>query len=92
MARRIRLVFEELMQQMPIPVLAQPDIHTVIEYSEAEESAVMAACCIGSAFDVTAKGEALPRKALQSAVSGMACAWDGNTERANRAAMRFRTA
>ncbi len=92
MARRIRLTFEELVHQMLIPALAQPDIQTVIEYSEAGESAVLTARYNGPAFDVTAKGEELPLKVLQSAVSEMVYSWHENAERPNQAVLYIRTA
>ena len=92
MAHRIRLAFEELVQQTLMPALAQPDIQAVIEYSEAEESAVLTVRYGGPAFDVTAKGEELSLKVLQSAVSDVAYAWDENAERPNQATMHIRTA
>ena len=92
MAHRVRLAFEELVQQMLIPTLTQPDIQAVIEYSEAEESAVLTVRYNGPAFDVTAKGEELSLKVLQSAVSDMTYILDENTERPNQAVLRIRTA
>ena len=89
-ANRIRLAFEELVHQMLIPALAQPDIRTVIEYSEAGESAVMTVNYNGPTFDVTARGEELPLKVLQSAVSEMEYTRDENAELPNRAVMRIR--
>ncbi len=91
-AHRVRLAFEELVQQTLIPTLAQPDIQTVIEYSETEESAVLTVRYNGPSFDVTAKGEALSLKVLRSAVSDMAYTWDENAERPNQAVLRIRTA
>ena len=46
----------------------------------------------GPVFDVTAKGEELPLKVLQSAVSDMAYTWHENAERHNQATMHIRTA
>ena len=91
-AHRVRLAFEELVQQILIPVLAQPDIQTVIEYSEAGESAVMTVHYNGPAFDVTEKGEELALKVLKSAVSDMSYTWDENAERPNQAVLHIRTA
>ena len=90
-AHRVRLAFEELVQQMLIPALAQPDIQTVIEYSEAEESAALTVRYNGPAFDVTKQGDALSLKVLKSAVSDIAYAWDENAERPNQAVLRIRT-
>ena len=89
-AHRVRLAFEELVQQMLIPALAQPDIQTVIEYSEAEESAVLTVRYNGPAFDVTKWGEELPLKVLQSAVTEMAYTRDENADHPNRAVLRIR--
>ena len=91
-AHRVRLAFEELIQQMLIPALSQPDIQSVIEYSEAEESAVLTVRYGGPSFDVTAKGDELSLKVLKSAVSDMAYTWDENAERPNQAVLRIRTA
>ncbi|MBR3106676.1 MAG: amino acid ABC transporter ATP-binding protein, partial [Clostridia bacterium] len=91
-AHRVRLAFEELVQQMLIPTLAQPDIQTVIEYSEAEESAVLTVRYSGPAFDLTKKGDELSLRVLQSAVADMAYAWDENAERPNQATLHIRTA
>ena len=91
-ASRIHLAFEELVQQMLIPVLPQPDIQAVIEYSEAEESAYLTVRYGGPSFDVTVKGEKLSLKVLQSAVSDMAYTWDENAERPNQAVLHIRKA
>jgi polar amino acid transport system ATP-binding protein len=41
LANRIRLAFEELVQQMLIPALESPRIQATIEYSEADERATI---------------------------------------------------
>ena len=92
MAHRVRLAFEELVQQMLIPTLAQPDIQAVIEYSEAEESAVLTVRYNGPAFDVTKQGNELSLKVLQSAVTDIFYTWNENAERPNQAVLRIRTA
>ncbi|MBR3738831.1 MAG: amino acid ABC transporter ATP-binding protein, partial [Clostridia bacterium] len=91
-AHRVRLAFEELVQQMLIPVLPQPDIQTVIEYSEADESAVLTVRYNGPAYDAIKQGNELSLKVLQSAVSDMAYTWGENAERPNQAVLRIRTA
>ena len=92
MNRHIHLAFEELVQQMLIPALAQPDIQAVIEYSEAEESAVLTVRYNGPAFDVTTQGDELSLRVLQSAVSDMAYTLDENKKRPNQAVLRIRSA
>jgi len=91
-AHRIRLAFEELVQQILVPVLAQPDIKTMIEYSEEEESAVMTVRYNGPAFDATQNGDELPLKLLESAVSEMCYTRDENAKRPNQAVLKIRTA
>ena len=90
-AQRIHLAFEELVQQTLIPALAQPDIQTVIEYSEAGESAVMTVRYNGPAFDVTARGDELSLMVLKSAVSDIDYTWNENEARPNQAVLRIRT-
>ena len=91
-AQRICLAFEELVQQMLIPVLEQPNIKTVIEYSEAEESTILTVRYNGPAFDVTTQGDELSIMVLKSAVSDMSYAWDEDADRSNKAVLRIRTA
>ncbi len=90
-ASRVRLAFEELVQQMLIPNLTQPDIQAVIEYSEAEESAALTVNYNGPEFDVTTRGDELSLKVLRSAVSDMAYSRDENAERPNQAVLHIRT-
>ena len=92
MASRIHLAFEELVQQMLVPALVQPDIQSVIEYSEAEENAVLTVRYNGPAFDVTAQGNELSLMVLKSAVSDMAYTWDESKKRPNQAVLRIRKA
>ncbi len=48
---RIRLAFEELVQQILLPRLEEPRIHVAIEYSEAGESVSMTVLYNGPVFD-----------------------------------------
>ena len=75
---------------MLIPTLAQPDIQAVIEYSEAEESAVMTVRYNGGRYDVTQEGDALPLTVLQSAVSSMEYAEEKDDPLPNRLVMQIR--
>ena len=91
-AHYIHLAFEEMVQQTLIPALAQPDIRAIVEYSEAEESAVLTVRYNGPAFDVTKQGNELSRKVLQSAVSDMVYTRDESKKRPNQAVLRIKTA
>ena len=55
---RIRLAFEELAQQMLLPVLERTPVHVTVEYSAAEEQATVTAAYGGDRFD-PAEGENL---------------------------------
>lgn len=48
---RIHLVFEELVEQILIPVLPQPHIQMTVEYSEAEQKVTMTVLYNGEPFD-----------------------------------------
>ena len=90
MANRIRLAFEELVQQTLIPALKHPDIRIVIEYSEVAESATMTVRYNGPAFDATTREEGLSRKVLESTVSGMAYEQTDDTECPNQVTLHIR--
>jgi len=91
-ANHIQLAFEELIHQTLIPVLEQPSIRVVIEYSEAEESAILTIRYNGPSNDVTTKVEELSRKVLTSAVMDSAYSWKENEKRPNQVVLRIRTA
>ncbi len=67
----IQLGFEEIVQNLLLPVLESPKIRTVTEYSAADESASMTIRYNGKPYDVTTEGDMLSLAVLRSAVSGM---------------------
>ena len=91
MANRIHLAFEELIQQTLVPALEEPVVHLAVEYSEAEESAVMTIRYNGQAFDVTGLEDELSRKVLKSAVSEMTYTRDEDAECPNQITAYIRT-
>ena len=90
MSHRIHLAFEELIQQTLVPALEEPAVHIAVEYSEAEESAVMTVRYNGRAFDVTALEDELSRKVLKSAASEISYARDEDAECPNRVTVHIR--
>ena len=70
-ARRIQLAFEELTQQLLIPAMEDPRIHTVIEYAAAEEKTTMTVQYDGPEADITKNGDEISLAILNSAVSEM---------------------
>lgn len=71
MVYRIQQVYEELVQQMLLPMLSDPHIRVVIEYSESEGNTSFSAQYNGDKFDVTKEGNALSLAILKSAAAEM---------------------
>ena len=67
-ATRIHLAFEELTQQL-IPTLENPKVHTVIEYSAAEERTKMTVQYNGQESDITQTGDELSLAVLKGAAA-----------------------
>ncbi|MBR0266246.1 MAG: amino acid ABC transporter ATP-binding protein [Clostridia bacterium] len=89
-ASRIHLAFEELVHIQLIRVLKDPQIHTVIEFSEADMEAVMTVSYNGPQFDITAKGEVLSMRVLKSIESNMAYTWNKDAEYPNQVQIHIR--
>ena len=70
-ALRIQLVFEELVQQILLPELADPAIRFTVKYSEENERARIVAAYKGPPIDLDAVKNELPMTLLKSAVSSM---------------------
>ena len=71
-ALRIQLVFEELVQQILLPKLADPAIRFTVKYSEENERAGIVAAYKGPPIDLDAVKNELPMTLLKSAVSSLA--------------------
>ena len=71
LGNHIQLVYEELVQQILIPMLPEPHIFAEIEYSESEETAVFSVQYNGDPFDVTEKGNDLSLMILRNASAQM---------------------
>ncbi len=88
-AHHLHLAFEELVQQLLVPALENPDIHISVEYSEADESTEMIIGYRGPAFDVTRRGDELALKVLSSTASETAYTFDRDAEYPNRVQLRW---
>ena len=66
---RIHLVFEELVQQILLPVLDRTAIHAAMEYSEDQETATITFAYGGERFDPTAGENDLARTVLTRSVN-----------------------
>ena len=71
-AGRIQLVFEELVHQTLIPALKIPDIVTIVEYSEAEQSVTMTISYKGSQLDIMQTCDDLSLSLIKGMTSGIA--------------------
>ena len=65
---RIRLSFEELMQQMLMPVLEKTPVRILVEYSAAREQVAITASYRGERFDPLEAGNELSYNVLNSSV------------------------
>ncbi len=70
-ARRIQLAFEETVENLLMPVLEDPQIRVAIEYSPADDSAVMTFRYNGEKYDPIRNGDELSLALLRSAVTSM---------------------
>ena len=70
-AQHIQLAFEETIQNLLMPILKTPKIRAVVEYSVADESAVITLHYNGQPYDLTRKGDKLSLAVIRSAVSEM---------------------
>ncbi len=71
LAGRIQLAVEELLQQLLIPILEKPRISLAIEYSEADERAVITAEYNGPEYDITRDGDELSLTVLNGVAKDM---------------------
>ena len=90
LAGRIRLVFEELVQQLLIPALESPRVRAVVEYSEAEERAAMDVRYNGPRNDITRSGDELSLSLLRGMTSGMEYSAGESEDFPNRLTMQIR--
>lgn len=72
-ASHLQLAFEELVQQMLIPVLESPRIQVVIEYAETDQRATMTVRYNGPQYDILENGDALSRSLLMGITADISC-------------------
>ena len=89
-ANRIQLVFEES-TQMLIPLLENPRIQAVCEYSEATESAQWLICYGGQRLDVIGMGDDLALAVLKGMTASMEYAWEPGAELQNQLRLQIKT-
>lgn len=80
---RIRLTFEELVQQMLFPVLKNTPVLVAAEYSEAEQQVIVNAGYGGERFDPEESENSLSYKLLKGSVDELSYAYNENAELPN---------
>ena len=87
---RIRLAFEELLQQLLLPVLKYSPIRVTVEYSSVEEQAKVVVSYGGEYFDPSAAGNALSYNVLKTAVDELRYDFEPGEEFGNVIRVLFR--
>ena len=80
---RIRLAFEELVQQLLMPVLKRTAVHVTVEYSPVEMQTRVTASYGGERFDPAEGGNDLSYNVLKSSVEDLSYEYDLNEEKSN---------
>ena len=89
LANRIRLVFEEVMGLL-VPVLEEPRIQSVCEYSEQTESAEWTISYGGGRFDVTSLDDGLELAVLKGITEKIVYEWNGDAELPNQLLLKLK--
>jgi len=80
---RIRLAFEELGQQMLLPLLGRTPIHVTLEYAPTEEQVTVTVAYGGERFDPAEGDNELSYMVLKRAVDDLAFSFDPEREAGN---------
>lgn len=91
LSNHIQLVFEELVHQVLMPRLEDPNIVITIEYATKEESASLTARYGGALFDATAVRDDLPMSLLKGSSTQMSYTWLEDDELPNRIVVNIRS-
>ena len=81
---RIRLAFEELVQQMLLPILGCRTIHVTIEYSEKEVQATVTVTYDGECFDPFQGANEFSYRVLKKSVEDLSYSFDPGREGKNK--------
>ena len=90
MARRIQLAYEESVQNLLLPKLQSPQIQVVVEYSAADESAVVTIHYNGESYNALKDGDELSLAVLHTAVSEMKYSSEANGQFTDRITLKIK--
>ena len=82
LANRVQLVFEETMQLL-VPMLKNPRVQAVCEYSEQTERAEWTFRYAGPRMDITQSGDELALAVLKGMTAGIDYAWEEDKSMSN---------
>ncbi len=86
---RLLLALEEMLQQLLIPKLTDPEIRIAVEYAEAEEVSTISFRYNGPRVDASKEGDPLSLEVLKSAVSETEYSYDPEEPLGNRVVMHI---
>ncbi len=89
MDTHLQLAFEELVQQLLIPSLEDPDILVTIEYSEEREKAIFTVLYGGEKVDITAGADELAITVLKGVAESIEYSYHPEEDLANKVVMSF---
>lgn len=91
LANRLQLVFEETMQLM-VPVLENPRLQAVCEYSEQTEGSEWTIRYAGPRYDMTASNDTLALMVLKGMTEGIDYEWNDGAELPNQLLVKVKQA
>ena len=87
---RIRLVIEELVQQILLPELSDPDISVVVEYAPDVQASVITVDFAGERFDPRQSENDLSLKLLDSAAEKIGYTFDSSSDKQNHVEIKLK--
>ena len=88
---RIRLAVEELVQQILLPRMEQPEIHVQVEHSEREERTALTVAYAGERFDPKDTENELSYAMLCSTSEGIVYRYNAEDSLKNRVEMQIKS-
>lgn len=88
---RIRLVIEELVQQILMPRMPEPHIRVLVEYAAREQSTTVTVSCSGARFDPRLSGNTLSLQVMQTAAEKIDYTYDLAAVEPNRTVIQIKS-
>ncbi|MBQ9009509.1 MAG: amino acid ABC transporter ATP-binding protein [Clostridia bacterium] len=88
LANRIQLIYEEMVHVLLVPLLENPRIQAMVEYSEADQSAQWTIRYAGPRMDVTKKYDQLTNRVLEGMTEEIQYTYDESAEWPNQVILK----